>query len=464
MLKVYNTLTKSKEEFKSIQPGKIGLYACGMTVYDYCHIGHARALIAFDIIVRFLRYSGYDVKYIRNITDVDDKIIGRANENKEDFTKLTERFIQAMHEDCDSLDLLVPNEEPRATKYMDKIIAMVKALVDKGYAYVGQNGDVYYNISKFKDYGKLSHRNIEELQVGSRVKASEAKNNPLDFALWKLAKPDEPSWDSPWGKGRPGWHIECSAMATTCIANHIDIHGGGRDLIFPHHENEIAQAEAATGEKFVNYWLHAGSLQVDNTKMSKSLGNFFTIRDVLKKFDPEVIRYFMITSHYRSPLNYSEADVAKAKSALERLYTALRGLDIEGVEYKKHQANKFEEPFLAAMNDDFNTPEALSVLFGLSREINRLRDKDEGQAKELASLLKHLGGVFDILQQDPDKFLQGNVAEESEAKKIEALIQARNDARKNKDWAEADRVRGELTSMGIVLEDNQEGTTWRRGG
>jgi len=358
----------------------------------------------------------------------------------------------------------VPNEEPRATKYMDKIIAMVKALVDKGYAYVGQNGDVYYNISKFKDYGKLSHRNIEELQVGSRVKASEAKNNPLDFALWKLAKPDEPSWDSPWGKGRPGWHIECSAMATTCIANHIDIHGGGRDLIFPHHENEIAQAEAATGEKFVNYWLHAGSLQVDNTKMSKSLGNFFTIRDVLKKFDPEVIRYFMITSHYRSPLNYSEADVAKAKSALERLYTALRGLDIEGVEYKKHQANKFEEPFLAAMNDDFNTPEALSVLFGLSREINRLRDKDEGQAKELASLLKHLGGVFDILQQDPDKFLQGNVAEESEAKKIEALIQARNDARKNKDWAEADRVRGELTSMGIVLEDNQEGTTWRRGG
>lgn len=461
MLKIYNTLTRTKEEFAPINPGKVNFYACGITVYDYCHIGHARSLIIFDIIVRYLRYLKYSVKFVRNFTDIDDKIIKRANENQEDFQELTKRFIAAMHEDCKKLGLLLPDEEPRATQFMPQIIQMVQTLIDKGYAYIGDNGDVYYDISKFKDYGKLSNRNIEQLQVGARVELSAAKRNPLDFTLWKLAKPNEPSWNSPWGKGRPGWHIECSAMSTYCLAKHFDIHAGGQDLVFPHHENEIAQAEAATGKKFANYWIHTGLLQVNGQKMSKSLGNFFTIRDVLKKFSPEVLRYFMITSNYRSPLNYSETDMVNARHALERLYMSLRDFSAEELEAVSdlEQDNK---AFTDAMDDDFNTPEALAVLFDLSHQINRIKDKDEVKAKQLARQLRELGSVLGILQQDPEKFLQSTVGEEIDTDQIEGLIQARNDARKNKNWVEADRLRDELDQIGVVLEDKSSGTIWRR--
>jgi cysteinyl-tRNA synthetase len=467
MLKIYNTLTKSKDKFKPIIPGHVSFYACGMTVYDYCHIGHARSLIIFDVVVRYLRYLKYNVKFVRNFTDIDDKIIKRANENQEDFNELTKRFIDAMHEDCKALGLLQPNEEPCATQHMEQIIQMIQTLLDKKYAYVGDNGDVYYDISKFKDYGKLSRRDVEQLQAGARVDVSAAKKNPLDFVLWKIAKPDEPSWDSPWGKGRPGWHIECSAMSTHCLAEHFDIHAGGQDLVFPHHENEIAQTEAATGKKFVNYWIHTGMLLVDGQKMSKSLGNFFTIRDVLQKFSPEVLRYFMITSNYRSPLNYSEADMLNARHALERLYTSLRDFsaeELDAVIDPKHD----NQDFIAAMNDDFNTPEALAALFDLSHKINKLKSsrgtasRAPKEAQKLAALLKQLGGVLGILQQDPQQFLQSTVGEQVDAAKIEQLIQARNDARKNKNWAEADRIRGELDQMGIILEDKISGTIWRR--
>jgi cysteinyl-tRNA synthetase len=462
MLKIYNTLTKSKELFTPIQPGKVNIYACGMTVYDYCHIGHARSLIAFDVIVRYLRYLTYQVKYVRNITDIDDKIIQRANANQEDFQDLTARFITAMREDCTALGLLTPTEEPRATQFMPQIIQVVQTLLAKGYAYVGTNGDVYYNVRKFKDYGKLSHRNIDELQAGARIAISEAKTNPLDFTLWKLAKANEPGWDSPWGKGRPGWHIECSAMATTCLAKHFDIHIGGRDLIFPHHENEIAQAEAATGEKFVNYWIHVGSLQVNNQKMSKSLGNFFTIREVLQQFNPEVLRYFMIASHYRSPLNYSLADMHKARQALERLYMTMRGLEIGIDNGDNEAAASFSKDFAVAMNDDFNTPEALAVLFNLARKINKIKDKDKELAKQMLVTLRRLGNTLGILQQEPEQFLQANVVAEIDKNEITKMIVARNEARKSKNWAEADRLRDELLKMGIVLEDKANETIWRR--
>ncbi|MGD9153290.1 MAG: cysteine--tRNA ligase [Gammaproteobacteria bacterium] len=461
MLKIYNTLTRTKEEFKPITPHKVNFYACGITVYDFCHIGHARSLIIFDVIVRYLRYLKYNVKFVRNFTDIDDKIIKRANENQEDFQELTSRFIAAMHEDCEELGLLPPDEEPRATQFMPQIIQMVQTLVDKGYAYVGANGDVYYDISKFENYGKLSNRNIEQLQAGARVELSDAKKNPLDFVLWKLAKPDEPSWDSPWGKGRPGWHIECSAMSTHCLAEHFDIHAGGQDLVFPHHENEIAQAEAATGEKFANYWIHTGLLQVDGQKMSKSLGNFFTIRDVLQKFSPEVLRYFMITSNYRSPLNYSETDMVNARHALERLYTSLRDFSSAELEAAP-DSEQGNQAFVSAMNDDFNTPEALAVLFDLSHQINKLRDSDKVEAGQLAKQLKKLGGILGILQKDPAQFLQSIIGEEIDTAEIEQLIKARNDARKNKNWAEADRIRDELDQIGVVLEDKSSGTIWRR--
>jgi cysteinyl-tRNA synthetase len=461
MLKIYNTLIRAKEKFKPINAGRVSFYACGVTVYDYCHIGHARSLITFDIIVRYLRYLKYNVKFVRNFTDIDDKIIKQAKENQEDFRGLTERFITAMHEDCEALGLLKPDIEPRATEFMPQIIKMIQILLDKKYAYIGNNGDVYYDISKFKDYGKLSNRDIEQLQAGARIDVSKAKKNPLDFVLWKLAKPGEPNWDSPWGKGRPGWHIECSAMSTNCLGEHFDIHAGGQDLVFPHHENEIAQTEAATGKKFANYWIHTGLLQVEGQKMSKSLGNFFTIRDVLQKFSPEVLHYFMLTSHYRSPLNYSEKDMVNARHALERLYTSLQDFSPQDLDAKVESGQEAQD-FINAMSDDFNTPQALAALFDLSHKINKLKDEDKVKARELAAVLKQLGGVLGILQLDPQQFLQGMVGEQADAEEIERLIQARNNARKNKNWAEADRIRNELDQLGIVLEDKPSGTIWRR--
>jgi len=459
MLKIYNTLTRSKETFKPRIEGKVGLYVCGMTVYDYCHIGHARVMVVFDTVARYFRYSGYDLTYVRNITDIDDKIIKRANENGEDFLALTERFIDAMHEDERALSVLPPDIEPKATQSMDDIIAMIEALIEKGLAYVGGNGDVFYSVSKFESYGKLSGKNIEDLQAGERVDVDKAKKNPLDFVLWKMAKPDEPSWDSAWGKGRPGWHIECSAMSTCCLGNHFDIHGGGMDLQFPHHENEIAQSEGATGEKFVNLWMHNGFVRVDEEKMSKSLGNFFTVREVLKKYRPEIIRFFVLSSQYRSPLNYSDEQLDDAGLALTRLYTALRGVsaisDACDAEYEK----RFKE----AMDDDFNTPIAVAILFDLARELNKCKS-DIARAGELAGTLKTLADVLGILQDDPDNFLKGgNVEEGLSEDGINQQIQDRIEAKKNKDWAKADEIRDQLKAQGIIVEDVAGGTSsWRR--
>ena len=458
MLKIYNTLTRSKETFKPRVEGKVGLYVCGMTVYDYCHIGHARVMVVFDTVARYFRYSGYDLTYVRNITDIDDKIIKRANENGEDFLALTERFIDAMHEDERALAVLPPDIEPKATQSMDDIIAMIAALIEKGLAYVGSNGDVFYSVAKFENYGQLSGKNIEDLQAGERVGIDTAKQDPLDFVLWKMVKPDEPSWDSPWGKGRPGWHIECSAMSTCCLGNHFDIHGGGMDLQFPHHENEIAQSEGATGEKFVNLWMHNGFVRVDEEKMSKSLGNFFTVREVLKNYRPEIIRFFVLSSQYRSPLNYSDEQLEDALAALTRLYTALRGVVINesycDVEYKKR--------FKDAMDDDFNTPVAVAVLFDLARELNKCKD-DLLKSGQLAATLKELAGVLGILQDDPESFLKGGeLVDDISEDDINQKIQARIEAKQNKDWAAADQIRDELKAQGIVLEDVQDGTNWRR--
>ena len=456
MLKIYNSLTSNKEEFKPIKPGHVNIYVCGMTVYDLCHLGHARTLIAFDVIVRYLKFCGFKVNYVRNITDIDDKIIHRAQENNEGYTVLTERFIKALHEDCAALGLLTPDKEPRATAFMDQIIKMIQAIVDNGYAYVGANGDVYFDVRSFKNYGQLSHRNLDQMRAGARVEISEAKKDPLDFVLWKLAKPNEPNWDSPWGKGRPGWHIECSSMSLDCLDAQIDIHGGGKDLIFPHHENEIAQSEAATGAKFVNTWMHGGHLQIDKTKMSKSLGNFFTIRDVLEKYSAEVIRYFVITSHYRSQLNYSEESLENAKQALIRLYTALRN-----VEQIENENSEFEKRFIEAMDDDFNTPEALAVLFDIAKELNKIKESDKIRAQQLAGILKKLGNVLGVLQQDPEIFLRTSSHAEVDVDKVEALIKAREKARLDKNWKEADRIRDELSQLNVTIEDTQRGTTWR---
>ena len=462
MLQIHNNLTKQKEVFTPIVPGKVGIYVCGMTVYDYCHIGHARVLVVFDMVVRYLRFRGYEVTYVRNITDIDDKIIKRAHDNGEEIGALTSRFIDAMHEDADALGVLRPDEEPRATTSMGQIIDMIKILVDKGYAYAADNGDVYYDVSRFEHYGQLASKKLEDLRAGERVAVDEAKDDPLDFVLWKAAKPGEPAWDSPWGPGRPGWHIECSAMSTHCLGNHFDIHGGGLDLQFPHHENEIAQSEAATGCKFVNVWMHNGFVQINEEKMSKSLGNFFTLREVLNSYRPEVIRYFILASHYRSPLNYSDQNLDSAKAALERFYTALRGIDAAQVE----EGGEYERRFIAAMDDDFNTPEALAVMFELVSEINRAKAAGESEeAAHLAGILKRLGGVLGLLQDDPEAFFKGvggaDTGGLSDAQ-IEALIQRRLDARKEKNWAEADRIRDELQNNGIVLEDGAGGTTWRR--
>ena len=461
MLKIYNTLTRSKEVFKPRIEGKVGLYVCGMTVYDYCHIGHARVMVVFDTVARYFRYSGYDLTYVRNITDIDDKIIKRAKENGEDFLALTERFIEAMHEDERALSVLPPDVEPKATQSMGDIIKMIEVLVEKGLAYVGGNGDVFYSVSKFGPYGQLSGKNVEDLRAGERVDVDKAKKDPMDFVLWKMAKVDEPSWDSSWGKGRPGWHIECSAMSTCCLGNHFDIHGGGMDLQFPHHENEIAQSEGATGEKFVNLWMHNGFVRIDEEKMSKSLGNFFTVREVLKKYRPEIIRFFVLSSHYRSPLNYSDEQLDDAGLALTRLYTALRGVEINETVCDSEYKARFEE----AMDDDFNTAVALAVLFDLARELNKVKT-DISRAEILASTLKTLAGILGILQDEPENFLKGEESENglSEAE-IEQQVQARIEAKNNKDWAKADQIRDQLKEQGVIVEDITGGTSsWRREG
>jgi len=455
---IYNSLTRRKEVFVPIEPGKVRMYVCGMTVYDYCHIGHARVMVVFDVIVRTLRAAGYDVTYVRNITDIDDKIIQRANERHEDFRSLTERYIEAMHEDAAALGVLPPDVEPRATAFMGDIIALIEKLIARGHAYVADNGDVYYDVSSFPDYGKLSGEKPEALRAGARIEVGEAKDDPLDFVLWKQAKPGEPSWESPWGPGRPGWHIECSAMSTHYLGESFDIHGGGMDLKFPHHENEIAQSEAACDCTFVNYWIHNGFVQVNEEKMSKSLGNFFTVREVLRHYAPEVVRFFILGSHYRSPLNYSEENLEAARQGLTRLYTALRGLAAEAAPADGEAVARFE----SAMRDDFNTPEAISVLFDLAREINRCRETEPDRAASLAGTLRHLGERLGLLGEAPEAFLRGGTPEGLDDEAIEGLIAARNAARQARNWAEADRIRDELQAQGIVLEDTAQGTTWRR--
>ncbi len=460
MLKVYNDLTNRKEEFVPLEPGKVRMYVCGMTVYDLCHLGHARVMVVFDVIYRYLKEKGYQVTYVRNITDIDDKIIARANERGEPIGDLTQRFIDAMHEDEAALGILHPDEEPRATTHIREIIDMVQRLIERGHAYLAANNDVYYSVSSFDGYGKLSGKSIEDLRAGARVGVEEQKRDPLDFALWKAAKPGEPSWDSPWGKGRPGWHIECSAMSTSCLGDSFDIHGGGADLTFPHHENEIAQSEGATGHPFVKYWLHNGFVRINDEKMSKSLGNFFTVREILQHYKAEEVRYFILTSQYRSPLHYDDEHLQNARAALTRFYTALRGLP----EVSAAGAEAFAERFYESMDDDFNTPEGLAVLFDMVREINRLRPQDEQKAAALAAELKRLGGILGILQEDPEAWLKAGVGSAGELsdQQIETLIQQRLDARKAKDWAEADRIRDELKEQGVLLEDGPGGTSWRR--
>ncbi len=463
MLQIYNSLTRKKEVFTPIEAGKVRLYVCGMTVYDYCHVGHARVMVVFDVVVRYLRALGYQVTYVRNITDIDDKIIRRAQENGEDYRVLTERFIQAMHTDAAALGVQPPTVEPRATESIAAMQALIRTLLEKGFAYLAETGDVCYDVSRFARYGELANKNLEDLRAGARVEVEAGKDDPLDFVLWKAAKPGEPSWPSPWGPGRPGWHIECSAMSSRCLGEHFDIHGGGMDLKFPHHENEIAQSEAASGHRFVNYWMHNGFVQINEEKMSKSLGNFFTVREVLERYPPEIVRFFIISSYYRGPLNYSDENLDHARASLTRLYTALRGLPGSEASPQPAYQNRFRE----AMDDDFNTAEALAVLFELAREINRLRDKGEiEEAARLGADLRGLGAILGLLQDDPDSFLKGSESGATEglsAAGIEELIAQRTAARKARNWAEADRIRGLLAERGIVLEDTAGGTTWRRG-
>jgi len=459
MLRIFNTLTRRKDEFIAIEPGRVGIYVCGMTVYDYCHLGHARVMVVFDTVVRHLRHRGYQVTYVRNITDIDDKIIARAQANGETIASLTSRFIEAMHEDERALGALPPDLEPRATACIDEIIAMIGKLCERGLAYVGDNGDVFYAVGRFEGYGLLSGKNVDELRAGERVGVDAAKRDPLDFVLWKMAKPAEPSWESPWGRGRPGWHIECSAMSTRCLGEHFDIHGGGMDLQFPHHENEIAQSEGASGRHFVNVWMHNGFVRVNEEKMSKSLGNFFTVRTILEHYPPEVVRLFILNSHYRSPLNYSDENLDEARSALTRLYNALRGIvpaaeTADGAEF----AARFGE----AMDDDFNTPLALSVLFDLARDVNRHKTGEPQQAAGLAATLLRLAAVIGLLQEDPEDFLRGSTAAGLAEGEIEEWVQRRLEARRAKNWAESDRIRDMLKELGVILEDSPAGTSWRR--
>ena len=461
MLKIYNTLTNQKEVFKPIDPSKVGIYVCGMTVYDFCHMGHARVLVMFDVITRHLRRNFKDVKYIRNITDIDDKIISRAIENNEDIFTLTKRFIDAMHEDEIALGVISPDIEPKATDSIEQMINMIELLIKNRLAYQGKNGDVFYSVRKFKNYGKLSGKNLDDLESGARVDIESNKEDPLDFVLWKMAKPNEPKWPSPWGDGRPGWHIECSAMSTHFIDDHFDIHGGGMDLTFPHHENEIAQSEGATGCKFVNTWMHVGFVNINDEKMSKSLNNFFTIRDILEKYDGETLRYFLISSHYRSPLNFSSTNIDSAKSALKRLYTATRGLsDNVDIDYVSNNNLDYEDRFNSALNDDFNTPIAISILFEIAKQINVERLNDLKKANALSQLLKKLANFLGILEYDADEYLkQGSELSENE---ILDKISKREQARLSKDFAMSDQVRDELLEFGIILEDTADGTTWRR--
>lgn len=458
MLKIYNSITRQKQEFKPINPGKIGMYVCGVTIYDLCHIGHGRTFVSFDMIVRYLRYVGYEVNFQRNITDVDDKIIKRANENNESCEALTERLIGEMHRDFDALNMLRPDFEPRATLHIAEIIDMVELLLARGHAYVASDGDVLFSVASYPDYGRLSGQNLDQLQAGARVEVDENKQNPMDFVLWKMSKPGEPTWESPWGPGRPGWHIECSAMNSKHLGLHFDIHGGGSDLQFPHHENEIAQSCCAHDTPYVNYWMHTGMVMVDREKMSKSLGNFFTIRDVLGHYDAETVRYFLLSGHYRSQLNYSEDNLKQARSALERLYTAIKDVDLT---VAAAPAEEFIAKFKAAMDDDFNTPEAYSVLFDMVRDINRLKATDIAKASALAVAMKQLADVLGLLGQDPDVFFKGEGSDD-EVAEIEALIVERNRARTEKDWAAADVARNRLDILGVVLEDGPSGTTWRK--
>ena len=455
MLKIYNTLAREKQEFFPLTPGKVRMYVCGMTVYDYCHLGHARMMVVFDIVQRWLRASGYDVTYVRNITDIDDKIIRRAQENGEPIEALTARFIQAMDEDSAALGIQKPDFEPRATQHVPGMLDMIRALEARALAYRADNGDVNYSVRSFRGYGKLSGKSLDELRAGERVEVGAAKHDPLDFVLWKHAKEGEPYWESPWGRGRPGWHIECSVMSSALLGRHFDIHGGGQDLQFPHHENEIAQSEGAHQCKFVNYWMHNGFVRVDDEKMSKSLGNFFTVREILARYDAEVVRFFIVRAHYRSPLNYSDQHLDDAKQALTRLYTALKGYVVPAgpVDWSDPYAARLRE----AMDDDFNTPEAVAVLFELAGALNRSRRIEDAQR------LKSLGAVLGLLGRDPQAFLQALPAAGGlEAAEIEALIAARAAARKAKDYAEADRIRKQLTDAGIALEDTAQGTLWRR--
>ncbi len=451
MLVIYNSLTRTKEEFIPIHPERVSIYVCGITVYDHCHLGHGRSMVGFDVIVRFLRSQGYEVKFVRNITDIDDKIITRANERGLSINELTEQYIKAMHEDTEALDIVPPDIEPRATEHIDSIIKLIQQLIEKEYAYLNAKGDVCFQVERFKDYGKLSHKDLEGLVAGARIEVVKEKRSPLDFVLWKKAKPNEPSWPSPWGEGRPGWHIECSAMAMEVLGENFDIHGGGLDLQFPHHENEIAQSEAATDQCFANYWMHVGMLQVNNEKMAKSVGNFFTIADVLVKHHPEAVRYFLLSSHYRSPLNYSDENLHNAGKALERLYQSIKGIKIIEAELDTNWVAQFN----SSMNDDFNTPIALSVLFQLSHEVNKT------QSPELAYTLKYLASILGLLKSDAESFLQAGL-EVDEKEIIENLIQERLRAREERNWAKADEIRIILTEKGIELEDSSTGTTWRK--
>lgn len=458
MLKIYNSLTREKQDFVPIEPGHVRMYVCGMTVYDYCHLGHARVLVVFDMVQRWLKSSGMAVTYVRNITDIDDKIIRRALENNETIGALTDRFISFMNEDAAALGVEKPSFEPRATDYVPQMLGLIGKLEENGLAYKAADGDVNYAVRKFPGYGKLSGKSLDDLRAGERVEvgADSAKHDPLDFVLWKHAKEGEPFWASPWGNGRPGWHIECSAMSSDLLGQHFDIHGGGQDLQFPHHENEIAQSEGAHACTFVNYWMHNGFVRVDDEKMSKSLGNFFTIREVLKKYDAEVVRFFILRAHYRSPLNYSDVHLDDARQALTRLYTALKGAEVAAtsVDWSEAHAQRFR----SALDDDFNTAEAVAVLFDLAGELNRSHDP------VVAGQLKTLAGVLGLLERDPVSYLQATPvgAGELSPEQIESLIAARATAKKARDFSQADQIRSELTAAGIVLEDSAQGTTWRR--
>lgn len=458
MLHVFNTLTRQKKPFTPLQPGKVKMYVCGVTTYDLCHIGHARTYVTFDMIARYLRFSGLAVTYVRNITDVDDKIIRRANENGETPDELTARFIDAMHQDLDALGVARPDIEPRVTTSMSEIIALIERLVERGHAYLTAGGDVMFDVSTFADYGALSQQDLAMLQSGARVEVNEQKEDALDFVLWKAAKPGEPKWSSPWGEGRPGWHIECSAMTMAHLGEEFDIHGGGSDLTFPHHENEIAQSCCATGKHYAHYWLHSGMVQVNQEKMSKSLGNFFTIREVLAQYDPETVRFFLLSAHYHSQLNYSQDNLTQARGSLERLYTALRDVEADITA----DTTSATEQFIRAMDDDFNVPEAMAVLFELARKLNKCKQDKAKETAAVAGELKLLAGILGLLQQDPEHFLQSGLGSDDDVVEIERLIQQRTDARTAKDWAAADAARDALTGMGVVLEDGPEGTTWRR--